>query len=136
SPRRRQAETRSSSREQKSAEPEAKRGRRSPDTHVRRPRFASGSAALADRIGVCRMPKFSWETAEKLKEEWTDRLVMARADKPELKRFEGKVGRVVTVNWAGKAIVDFADGAWYDIPASEEYLTPLAADDANRAKYN
>ena len=25
--------------------------------------------------------------------------------------------------------------AWYDIPASEEYLTPLAADDPNRAKY-
>lgn len=82
------------------------------------------------------MPKFSWEAAEQLKQEWTDRLVMAKADKPELKRFEGKVGRVVTVNWSGKAIVDFADGAWYDIPASEEYLTTLAADDPNRAKYN
>jgi hypothetical protein len=81
------------------------------------------------------MPKFSWETAEKLKLEWTDRFVTAKSDKPELKRFEGKVGRVVTVNWAGKAIVDFADGAWYDIPASEEFLTPLAADDPNRAKY-
>ena len=57
------------------------------------------------------MPKFSWETAEKLKQEWTDRLVTAKTDKPELKRFEGKVGRVVTVNWAGKAIVDFADGS-------------------------
>ncbi len=82
------------------------------------------------------MPKFNWDTAEQLKHEWTDRLVMAKPDKPELKRFEGKVGRVVTVNWAGKAIVDFADGAWYDIPASDEYLTPLAADDPNRAKYN
>jgi hypothetical protein len=40
------------------------------------------------------------------------------------------------VNWAGKAIVDFGDGAWYDIPASEEYLTPLAPDDPNRAKYD
>jgi hypothetical protein len=82
------------------------------------------------------MPKFEWDVAEELKRVWTDRLVTARADKPELKRFEGKVGRVVTVNWAGKALVDFGDGAWYDVPASEEYLTPLAADDPNRAKYD
>jgi hypothetical protein len=82
------------------------------------------------------MPVFSWETAEELKRVWTDRLVTAKTDRPELKRFEGRVGRVVTVNWAGKAIVDFCDGAWYDIPASEEYLTPLAPDDPQRAKYN
>jgi hypothetical protein len=82
------------------------------------------------------MPAYDLEAAEQLKRIWTDRLVMARADKPELKRFEGKVGRVVTVNWAGKALVDFSDGAWYDIPASEEYLTPLAPDDPNRAKYD
>jgi hypothetical protein len=82
------------------------------------------------------MPKFDWDTAEELKRTWTDRIVVTKADKPELKRFEGKVGRVVTVNWAGKALVDFADGAWYDIPASEEYLTPLAPDDPNRAKYD
>jgi len=82
------------------------------------------------------MPPYDLEAAEELKRIWTDRLVTAKADKPELKRFEGKVGRVVTVNWSGKAIVDFCDGAWYDIPASEEYLTPLAADDPNRSKYD
>jgi hypothetical protein len=82
------------------------------------------------------MPAANLELAEELKRTWTDRLVMVKADKPELKRFEGKVGRVVTVNWSGKAIVDFADGAWYDMPASEEYLTPLAADDPNRAEYD
>ena len=82
------------------------------------------------------MPKFDWDTAEELKQVWTDRLVTARADRPELKRFEGRVGRVVTVNWSGKALVDFGDGAWYDIPASEDYLTPLAADDPNRTKYD
>lgn len=81
------------------------------------------------------MPKFDWDAAEELKRMWTDRLVTAK-DKPELQRFAGKVGRVVTVNWAGKAIVDFADGAWYDIPANEEYLTPLAPDDPLRAKYD
>ncbi len=82
------------------------------------------------------MPRLDWDQGEELKRIWTDRLVMAKADKPELKRFEGKVGRVVTVNWSGKAIVDFADGAWYDIPASEEYLTVLGPDDPNRAKYD
>lgn len=75
-------------------------------------------------------------SAEDLRQTWTDRLVMVKADKPELKRFENRVGRVVTVNWGGMAIVDFADGAWYDIPASEEYLTALAADDPNHAKYD
>jgi hypothetical protein len=82
------------------------------------------------------MPAVNLERAEELRRQWTDRLVMVKPDKPELKRFEGKVGRVVTVNWSGKAIVDFADGAWYDMPASEEYLTPLADDDPNRSKYN
>ncbi|HEX3148697.1 MAG TPA: hypothetical protein VHR66_11470 [Gemmataceae bacterium] len=82
------------------------------------------------------MPHHDWNVAEELKRVWTDRLVTAKADQPELKRFEGKVGRVVTVNWSGKAIVDFCDGAWYDIPASEDYLTPLATDDPNRAKYD
>jgi hypothetical protein len=78
---------------------------------------------------------YNLDQAEELKRAWTDRVVTVK-DKPELKRFEGKIGRVVTVNWAGKAIVDFSDGAWYDIPASEEYLTPLAAEDPNRAKYD
>jgi len=82
------------------------------------------------------MPKFDWDAAEELKRTWTDRLVITKTDKPELQRFAGKVGRVVTVNWAGKALVDFADGAWYDIPASDEYLTPLAADDPNVSKYD
>jgi hypothetical protein len=76
------------------------------------------------------------ELIEALRDTWTDRLVTVKPGTEELKRFEGKVGRVVTVNWSGKAIVDFADGAWYDLPASEEYLTPLAADDPNRAKYD
>lgn len=82
------------------------------------------------------MPIHDLDRAQVLKREWTDRYVTVKAERPELKRFEGRVGRVVTVNWAGKAIVDFADGAWYDIPASEEYLTPLATDDPNRAKYD
>ena len=82
------------------------------------------------------MPAFDRELAEQLKATWTDRLVTPRTDQETLKRFEGRVGRVVTVNWAGRAIVDFGDGGWYDVPASEEYLTPLVADDPARAKYD
>ncbi|HJZ91680.1 MAG TPA: hypothetical protein VKE40_12470 [Gemmataceae bacterium] len=82
------------------------------------------------------MPAANLELAEELRRLWTDRLVMPKTDKPELKRFEGKIGRVVTVNWSGKALVDFGDGAWYDVPASEEYLTTLAPDDPNRSKYD
>jgi hypothetical protein len=59
---------------------------------------------------------------EALKREWTDQYVLVRADRPELQRFVGVVGRVVTVNWNGKAVIDFQDGGWYDIPASPEFL--------------
>ena len=74
---------------------------------------------------------------EALKREWTDQLVEVAGDRPELKRFAGIVGRVVTVNRNGKALVDFQDGGWYDVTASEEYLRKLApTDPAVRAKYN
>jgi hypothetical protein len=62
---------------------------------------------------------------EALKREWTDQLVEVVPERPELKRFEGLVGRVVTVNHNRKAVIDFADGGWYDITASTEFLTKL-----------
>ena len=65
-----------------------------------------------------------------LKAEWTDQFVKVIPVRPELKRFEGRIGRVVTVNWTGKALIDFADGGWYDITASAEVLTKVTADDA------
>lgn len=52
---------------------------------------------------------------EELKRDWIDQYVTVQPEQLELKRFGNKVGRVITVNWNGKAIVDFADGAWYDI---------------------
>jgi hypothetical protein len=76
------------------------------------------------------MPNHSPERIEQLKLEWTGRFVRANAEKPELKRFEGRIGRVVTVNCSGKAIVDFADGAWYDIPASSENLVFVTDEEA------
>jgi hypothetical protein len=70
---------------------------------------------------------------EALRREWTDLLVEVNAERPELARFKDIVGRVVTVNWNHKAIVDFQDGGWYDISASEDCLRKLDASAA--AKY-
>ena len=70
---------------------------------------------------------------EKLKREWTDAFVEIATERPDLKRFAGMVGRVVTVNWNGKALVDFQDGAWYDI--SLEDLRRLEAEEA-RQRYD
>ena len=72
---------------------------------------------------------------EELKREWTDQFVQVNADRPELKRFAGLVGRVITVNFNGKALIDFADGGWYDITASTEYLKKLDPA-AAKAKYD
>ena len=62
------------------------------------------------------------ERVDALKAEWTDKLVRVIPGREELMRFEGKIGRVVTVNYGGRAVVDFADGAWYDIPQFEGVL--------------
>jgi len=72
---------------------------------------------------------------ESLREEWTDQFVRANAERPELKRFGDIVGRVVTVNWNGKAVIDFQDGGWYDITASTQFLTRLDPAEA-KAKYD
>jgi len=76
------------------------------------------------------------ETArhEEIKREWTDQFVQVNPAHSELKRFEGIIGRVVTVNWSNKALVDFQDGGWYDITASSEFLTKVDSAEA-KAKY-
>ena len=77
----------------------------------------------------------TYDQAEELKRTWTDKFVRVKPGFPQYARFEGKVGRVVTVNYGGKAIVDFADGAWYDIPATDEYLE-VVADEEAKGKYD
>jgi hypothetical protein len=72
---------------------------------------------------------------EALKREWTDQYVLVNPDQPELKRFAGIVGRVITVNWNNKALIDFQDGGWYDITASSDYLKKLDPAEA-KAKFN
>jgi hypothetical protein len=70
-----------------------------------------------------------------LKSEWTDQYVMVNPKHPELQRFANVVGRVVTVNYNNKAVVDFQDGGWYDVAASTDCLTKLNAAEA-KAKFN
>lgn len=82
------------------------------------------------------MPKLSANQLEELQAQWTDAIVVVVPTIEELKRFEKRVGRVVTVNWTGKAIVDFNDGGWYDILAKETHLTRLAPDDERRKAYD
>jgi hypothetical protein len=77
------------------------------------------------------------EKYEAKKREWTDQLVEVDPARPELKRFASAVGRVVTINCNGRALVDFADGAWYDI--TTDYLRkvdPAAAKGKYDAKAN
>ena len=69
-----------------------------------------------------------------LRKVWIDQFVKVNDQRPELKRFAGVVGRVVTVNYGGKAVIDFQDGGWYDIAASDEFLIKLDPAEGN-AKY-
>ena len=69
-----------------------------------------------------------------LRKKWIDQYVKVNDQRPELKRFANIVGRVVTVNYNGKAVVDFQDGGWYDITCSEEFLQKLEPAEG-QAKY-
>lgn len=80
-----------------------------------------------------RPPTFA--EAEQLKQTWTDKFVRVKPGRPDYERFAGKIGRVITVNFGGKALVDFADGAWYDIPASDEHLEVVPEEEA-KGKYD
>jgi len=71
---------------------------------------------------------------EALKREWLDQYVLVNSERPDLKRFASVVGRVVAINWNNKALVDFQDGAWYDITPSRDFLTKLDPAEG-KAKY-
>ncbi len=67
---------------------------------------------------------------DKLKREWTDQYVVVDETRPELLRWKGLVGRVVTVNWNNLCLVDFADGAWYDI--SPNFLKKIDSEEGKK----
>ncbi|QEL17058.1 hypothetical protein [Limnoglobus roseus] len=82
------------------------------------------------------MPFPEKSAVDALKAQWTDKLVRVKPDaRPDLKRFEGRVGRVVTVNYGGRAVVDFADGGWYDVADFATVLEEVT-DPAERKKYD
>ena len=71
-----------------------------------------------------------------LRRKWTDQYVTAwetRTAGAEAQLI-GIVGRVVTVNCNRRAVIDFQDGGWYDVGASEEFLNLVPAAEA-AAKY-
>jgi hypothetical protein len=59
------------------------------------------------------------EQIEKIKQDYTDKYVVADASRPELARFRDCVGQVRTVNMNGRALVEFIDyhlnTGWFDI---------------------
>ena len=63
---------------------------------------------------------------DRLRQIWTGQHVRVVEPSPDdLTRFADRVGRVITVNCNGSAIVDFGDGAWYDIADFEPKLTTI-----------
>jgi hypothetical protein len=76
-----------------------------------------------------------YEKYEALKREWLDQYVEVNPQRPELRRFQGLVGRVVAINHNHKALIDFQDGGWYDVTPAAEYLTKLDPA-AAKAKYD
>jgi hypothetical protein len=68
-----------------------------------------------------------FDQIEKLKQELTDQYVIVSSDIPELKRFDGHVGRVKTVNMNGRALVEFNawnNIGWYDIDTHSLKVVP------------
>ena len=76
---------------------------------------------------MCSSDLMAGSTVAQLKAEYTDKYVQADANVPELARFSGLAGRVVTVNENGHALVDFEDGPWYDIPLKHLAVVPKPA---------
>ena len=59
------------------------------------------------------------DRVERVRREYTDKYVVADANRPELARFRDHVGQVRTVNMSGRALVEFIDYhlniGWFDI---------------------
>ncbi len=72
------------------------------------------------------MPFPSNEAIARLRTDWESQFVEVVTSAPaKFQRFLGKLGRVITVNKNGYVIIDFADGAWYDVPNPNAILTKV-----------
>lgn len=82
------------------------------------------------------MTETDLDAVDRLKAAWTDKLVRVRPPAPpHLTRFEKAVGRVVTVSYSGRAVVDFGDGAWTDVADFDRVLDEVT-DEAERKQYD
>ena len=76
------------------------------------------------------------DAVDALKREWTDKLVRVKTEgRADLTRFARRVGRVVTINYSGRAVVDFGDGGWYDV-ADFAAVLDVVTDEAEAGKYD
>jgi hypothetical protein len=77
-----------------------------------------------------------FEEVERLQREYTDKYVVVDADRPELARFADTVGIVKTINYNGRALVEFLDYhaniGWYDIGL--DYIKIVPKPDPNAKK--
>lgn len=77
-----------------------------------------------------------FEEIERLQREYTDKYVMVNPTRPELARFGDAVGLVKTINFNGRALVEFLDyhanTGWYDIGL--DYLKIVPKPDPNAKK--
>jgi len=65
----------------------------------------------------------STEHVRELRRVWADKFVIIRDPAAaEWQRFAQKVGKVMTINYSGRAVVDFGDGGWYDVAEFEKVL--------------
>ena len=72
------------------------------------------------------------ERIEKLKQEYTDKYVAVDEKRPVLARFQGMIGQVKTINFNGRALVEFdgqEDRGWYDVEL--DYLRVVDKPEAN-----
>ena len=82
------------------------------------------------------MTQADLDAIDALKAAWTDRLVRVRPpEPPHLTRFAGVVGRVVTVSYSGRAVIDFGDGGWTDVTDFARVLEEVT-DEADRKRYD
>ena len=68
----------------------------------------------------------SSEDIEKLKQQYVGQRVLVDARRPELARLANVPGRVVTINYNGRALVQFEgpDRGWHDIAPAFLKLEP------------
>src|SRR5262245_63707061 len=78
-----------------------------------------------------------FEHIDKLKKQFTDKYVVVDESRPELQRFKGLTGAVKTVNFSGRALVEF-DGynniGWYDIDPAFLKVVPAPPPKAEEHK--